>query len=165
MRWLLFALFIVLPIAELAVILRVGSLIGPLWTVALLFASAIVGSWLLRREGRRTWRAFQEALNEQRVPTREVADGALVIVGAALMITPGFLSDFAGMLCLLPPTRAAIRRMVIGTLLHQFFVRSGIAPEPQRVRARRGPARPYQQQPPSAPKPGEPRVIDGEVEP
>lgn len=163
-RWLLVAAFIVLPIAELAIILQVGNLIGPLWTVVLLFVSAIVGSWLLRREGRRTWQAFQEALNQQRVPTKEVADGALVIVGAALMITPGFLSDIAGMLCLFPPTRAAIRRMVIGTLLHEFFVRSGIAPEPRRVRSRRGPARPTQQ-PPQPPKQGQPRVIEGEVEP
>lgn len=165
-RWFLFAAFIVLPIAELAVILQVGNLIGPLWTVVLLFVSAIVGSWLLRREGRRTWQAFQQALNEQRVPTKEVADGTLVIVGAALMITPGFLSDIAGMLCLFPPSRAAIRRMVIGTLLHHFFVRSGLAPEPRRVRARRGPGRPTQhQQPAPAPKSGEPRIIEGEVEP
>ncbi len=165
MRWLLFALFIVLPIAELGVILEVGSQIGPLWTLVLLCMSAVIGSWLLGREGRRTWRAFQEALSQQRVPTKEVADGALVIVGAALMITPGFLSDFAGMLCLFPPSRAFIRRTVIGAVVHHFLVRGGVAPPPRRMPGRRGSGRADQHQPPPARNnPSSPRVIEGEAE-
>lgn len=163
MRWLLFALFIVVPIAELAVIIQVGNLIGPLWTVALLLASAILGSWLLRREGRRTWRAFQEALTEQRVPSREVADGALVILGSALMITPGFLTDVTGMLCLFPPSRAVLRRMLTSLVMRRVLARAAMVPG-SRVRARPGAAHPHEQQPPP-PHPGEPRVIEGDVEP
>ncbi|MGB9378454.1 MAG: FxsA family protein [Mycobacteriales bacterium] len=155
------ALFIVLPIAELAVILQVGNWIGPVWTLALLLLSAAVGAWLLRREGRRSWRAFQLALSEHRAPTREVADGALVIFGAALMVTPGFITDITGMLCLFPPSRAAIRRLLVGTVLRRYFERSGLATA-RRVRSRRG--RSVPPQPPSSPR-DRPRVIDGEVEP
>lgn len=163
MRWVLFALFIVVPIAELAVIIEVGSLIGPLWTVGLLLLSAVLGSWLLRREGRRAWRAFQEALAEQRVPTREVADGALVILGAALMITPGFLTDVTGMLCLFPPSRAVLRRIVMSTVTRRLLERAGVV-QVSRVRARRGPSRPAQQRPAQGPGHSPPRVIEGDVD-
>jgi len=162
MRWIVFALFIVVPIAELAVIIQVGNLIGPLWTIALLFGSAILGSWLLRREGQRTWRAFQEALAEQRLPTREVADGALVLLGAALMITPGFVTDFAGVLCLFSPSRGLLRRMLLGAVTYRVLRRGGIV-SGSRVRPPRSPGGSVQQ--PRVGPPTESRVIEGEVEP
>ncbi len=157
---LLVVLFVVVPIAELAVIIEVGQHIGVLWTVVLLLASAAIGSWLLRREGRRTWRALQEALAAGRVPTREVADGALVIVGAALMVAPGFLTDIAGMLCLLPPTRAMLRGVLATAAVRRLLIG-----RVDRARSRRGAAGPWQgpragNQPPVEPLP---RVIDGEV--
>jgi UPF0716 protein FxsA len=107
----LLALFIVVPLAELYVILKVGDAIGPLWTILLLAADSVVGSLLLRSQGRAVWRRFNDALRNGRMPHREVQDGVLVIFGGAFLITPGFLTDVVGLLMLLPPTRALIRRL------------------------------------------------------
>ena len=106
---LLVVAFIVTPIVELYVIVQVGQAIGILPTVGLLIAVALVGSWLLKREGTRSWVAFVGALREGRVPAREVADGALVILGGAMLLTPGFVTDVLGLVLILPPTRAILR--------------------------------------------------------
>ncbi len=110
---LLIVLFIVVPIAELALIIEIGSLIGVWWTIALLIADSILGALLMRHQGRAAWRRFQAAISEARVPARETIDGVLVISGGALLLTPGFISDFLGLLCLLPPTRAVLRRVLV----------------------------------------------------
>ena len=113
MPLLLILLFIVVPIAELAVIIQVGGLIG-LWpTLAILVADSLLGSWLMRSQGRLAWRRFNVALQEARAPAREVADGALIIFGGALLLTPGFLTDILGILLLAPPTRALFRRVLV----------------------------------------------------
>ena len=106
----LIALFILLPLAELYVILKVGDAIGVGWTILLLAADSVVGSMLLRSQGRAVWRRFNRALSEGRMPHREVQDGVLVIFGGAFLITPGFITDVFGLAMLLPPTRALIRR-------------------------------------------------------
>jgi UPF0716 protein FxsA len=103
-------LFIVVPIAELYVIIQVGQAIGLLPTLALLLLDGIVGAVLARSQGRAAWRRFNLALAEGRVPARETADGAMIILGGALLLTPGFITDVVGLLLLLPPTRALIRR-------------------------------------------------------
>jgi UPF0716 protein FxsA len=110
---LLILLFIVIPIAELYVILKVGDLIGILPTIALLVADSLLGAWLLKSQGRTVWRRFQETMQAGRVPHRELFDGVLVIFGGAFLITPGFLTDIVGVLLLLPPTRALVRRWLI----------------------------------------------------
>ena len=106
---LLLLALVVVPIAELYVIIQVGQQIGALPTVVLLVVVSVLGTVLLRREGARTWRAFQAATSAGRVPAREVVDGALVVLGGALLLTPGFLSDVVGLLLVLPPTRALLR--------------------------------------------------------
>ena len=113
MPLLLVVLFIVVPIAELAVLIQIGQLIGVWWTIALLVADAILGSLLARSQGRLTWRRFNEALSAGRMPAREVMDGALVLFGGALLLTPGFISDILGLLLLLPPTRALVRAVLV----------------------------------------------------
>ena len=113
MRLLLVVLFIVVPIAELAVLIQIGELIGVWWTIALLVADAVLGSMLARSQGRTVWRRFNEALGAGRVPARETMDGALVVFGGALLLTPGFLSDILGVVLLLPPTRAVVRRVLV----------------------------------------------------
>jgi UPF0716 protein FxsA len=110
---LLLVLFIGVPILEIYVIIQVGQAIGALWTIALLIADSILGSVLMRSQGRAAWRRFQLALAEGRVPAREVLDGVLVIFGGAFLLTPGFCSDIVGALLLLPPTRALIRRGLV----------------------------------------------------
>src|SRR5205809_5950188 len=110
---LLFLLFIGVPILELYVIIRVGEAIGVLPTIALLIGDSLLGTALLRSQGRATWRRFREAVNAGRPPAREVLDGGLVIFGGALLLTPGFVTDVFGIVFLLPPTRALVRRMLV----------------------------------------------------
>ena len=113
-------LFIVVPIAELAVVIQVGQQIGVLWTVALLVADSILGSVLMRSQGRTAWRRFNEAVAAGQVPAREVLDGALVIFGGLLLLTPGFITDFLGILLLIPPTRALVRAVLARRLTHRM---------------------------------------------
>lgn len=114
--WALALLFLLVPIAELYVIIQVGEAIGLGWTVVLLIADSVLGSLLLRAQGRAVWRRFNDALALGRVPHREVVDGVLVIFGGALLLTPGFLTDIVGVTFLLPPTRAVIRRFLMRRL-------------------------------------------------
>src|SRR6201986_474827 len=109
----LLLLLIVVPIAEIALIVQVGEWIGVWWTIALLLADAVLGSLLLRSQGRAVWRRFAAAVGEGRLPGREVVDGVLVIFGGALMLAPGFITDIFGALFLLPPTRALFRRLLV----------------------------------------------------
>ena len=106
---LLFLLFIVLPIAELYVIIQIGGAIGVLPTLALLVVDSLVGAALARSQSRAAWERFNRALAEGRVPGREVFDGAMIILGGALLLTPGFITDIFGLCLLLPPTRALLR--------------------------------------------------------
>jgi UPF0716 protein FxsA len=122
MPLLLVILFIVVPIAELYVIIQVGQLIGVVPTLFLLLADALLGSWLLKHEGRGAWRRFNEALAGRRFPGREVADGALIIVGGTLLLTPGFITDIFGVFLLLPPTRAITRRLLKRFTIGRFAV-------------------------------------------
>jgi|SRR6478752_1432655 len=109
---LLIVLFIVVPIAELYVIIQVGQLIGVLPTLILLLADALLGSWLLKHQGRGAWRRFNEAIAARRFPGKEVADGVLIVIGGTLLLTPGFITDIVGVFFLLPPTRALTRGLL-----------------------------------------------------
>jgi UPF0716 protein FxsA len=109
MSLLLLALFILVPIAELYVIIKIGGAIGIVPTLLLLIADSIVGTILLRSQGRAAWVRFNRALAESRIPAREVTDGVLIILGGALLLTPGFLTDIVGLILLIPPTRAIVR--------------------------------------------------------
>lgn len=113
---LLVLLFIVLPLAELYVIIQVGGAIGVGPTLALLLAASIAGAALARSQGRTAWERFNRALAEGRMPAREVFDGAMIIVGGALLLTPGFITDVVGIALLLPPGRAAVRGLLRRTL-------------------------------------------------
>jgi UPF0716 protein FxsA len=128
----LFLLFLVLPVAELYVILKVGDSIGIVWTLLLLAADSILGTLLLRAQGRTVWRRFNAALSEGRLPHREVMDGVLVIFGGAFLITPGFITDVVGILLLLPPTRTVIRRLVVRRLGRQVATGGGAGPRGRR---------------------------------
>jgi UPF0716 protein FxsA len=104
--------FLVVPIVEIAVIIKVGEAIGVLNTVGLLILSSIVGSWLMKREGLGVLRRIQESMDAGRVPGKELVDAFLILFGGALMLAPGFLTDIAGMALLLPPVRAGVRRLL-----------------------------------------------------
>ncbi len=109
MPLILLILFICLPIAELYVIIKVGEAIGILPTLALLILDGFVGAALARWQGLTAWMRFNRALAEGRVPARETADGAMIILGGAFLLAPGFITDVFGFLLLIPPTRALLR--------------------------------------------------------
>ena len=111
--------FLIVPLLELAVIIKIGAAIGVLNTIGLLVLSSIVGGWLMKREGLSVVRRMQGAVAEGRVPGKEMVDAFLILFGGALMLAPGFLTDIAGMLLLLPPVRAGVR----ATLRRRFAAR------------------------------------------
>src|SRR5213592_2606246 len=131
---LLVILFIAVPIVELYVILQVGQAIGVLPTIALLVADSILGSMLMRSQGRTAWRRFNTALAEGRPPAREVLDGVLVIFGGAFLLTPGFVTDAVGLVLLLPPTRALVRRGLVRRLLPRMAMTAAGRGRPRRGR-------------------------------
>jgi UPF0716 protein FxsA len=153
---------IVASILEIWVIVQVGPVLGAPATLLLLVASAVLGAWLLRREGARTWRAFTTALAERRPPAVEVVDGVLVLTGGLLMMLPGFVSDVVGLLLVLPPTRRVVRGVVLLRLASRLP--AGVL-GPLRVRSRRAPGeRAGERRPAGPPAPdGPPRVLEGQI--
>lgn len=105
-------LFFVVPVLELAVIIQVGAAIGVLNTIALLILSGVLGGWLMKREGLGVVRRIQRATAEGRVPGSELVDAFLILLGGALMLAPGFLTDLLGLSLMLPPVRAVVRRVL-----------------------------------------------------
>lgn len=112
--------FLLVPIAEIFVLIQVGQAIGPWWTVLLLLAMSGLGAWLVRREFRHTWSALQTALQSGRLPSGELADAGMVVVGGTLLLTPGFLTDVVGFAMLLPLTRPLFRRLLLALLTRRL---------------------------------------------
>ena len=106
---LLAVLFVVVPFAELYVIVQVSHVFGLVPTLLVLFGVSFVGAWLVKREGLGVWRRARAKIDNAEVPGRELVDGVLILIGGALLLTPGFITDTIGLLLLLPPVRAAIR--------------------------------------------------------
>jgi UPF0716 protein FxsA len=167
MRWLGVAAvaLLVLAAAEVALFVVVAKLVGLAWALALVLAGSVAGGWLLRREGARGWRRFRQALDAGRATGREATDGVLGLVGALLLVVPGFLTDVAGLLLLTPPVRAlargGVRRLaesrVPPTLAGDLF-------GPRRVRARRGTSTADPAPPPAdAADASDGEVVEGEI--
>jgi UPF0716 protein FxsA len=112
------------PVAELFVAIQVGHAIGAVPTIVLLIAGWPLGTWALRRQGAAAWRRLGVALNERRTPAREVVDGALVLIGAVLLMIPGFITDVVGILLLLPPSRALARPLLLRNLQSRIVLRA-----------------------------------------
>ena len=127
-------LFIVVPIVEIYVIIQVGQAIGPWWTILLLIVDSIVGAMLMRSQGRSAWARFNEALAAGRIPARETLDGALVIFGGALLLTPGFVTDIFGVALLLPPSRAIVRGLLVRNFAARMFIAASDRVPPRRGR-------------------------------
>jgi UPF0716 protein FxsA len=128
----LVAAFVGVPLLEIYVLVQVGQVIGAWWTILLLVVMSVLGTLLIRREGGRAWRALTEALRTGRMPARELADGALILVGGTLMLTPGFVTDVLGILLILPFTRPVARRLLTTVVARRLVVipRSGRAGGP-----------------------------------
>jgi UPF0716 protein FxsA len=126
-RLILVTLFIGVPLIEIFVLIQVGQVIGPWWTILLLVADSIFGTWLIRREGGRAWRALTTALETGRMPATELADGALILVGGTLMLSPGFVTDAFGILLILPFTRPLARRLLTQVISRRLLRAGGVA--------------------------------------
>jgi len=124
--WYVFLALLVVPVAEIALIISVGKVIGGWQTVALLLVESALGAYLVKREGRRSWRALQAALNTGQMPGRELADAALVLIGGTLLLTPGFLTDLVGFFFILPFSRPITRRWLQRVVERRLVSRSGI---------------------------------------
>lgn len=160
-------LLLVVPIVELYVLIQVGQAIGAGWTILLLIGVSILGTILLKREGGVAWRRLQEAIAAGRMPTNEVTDGALIVVGGALLITPGFVTDVVGLLFLFPMTRGAAKiffRKALGiTIVHRFPGASTAATTGRRVYdARVSRTRRVEEVSPPVQLPSEPQHPSGE---
>lgn len=124
-RWLLIA-FLVMPIVEIAVIIQVGQVLGVLPTVALLVLESVLGAWLVRREGRKAWDGVFDVISAGRSPETALTDAGLVLVGGALLLTPGFVTDIVGFACILPVTRPFVRRLVTSALVRRADRSAGV---------------------------------------
>lgn len=113
---IVFLLLLLVPLAELWVIVQVAQGIGVLNAIGLLLLVSIAGAWLLKQQGMATWRRLQATLQRGEMPTNEVTDGAMILLGGALLLTPGFITDVVGLVLLVPVTRAtligAMRRLL-----------------------------------------------------
>ncbi|MFO8141292.1 MAG: FxsA family protein [Marinobacter sp.] len=126
-------LFIVVPIAEMVVLIKVGGTIGVLNTIGLVLLTAVIGAWLLRQQGLATLLRANQRLNSGELPAKEVAEGLILAVGGALLLTPGFITDAVGFACLLPGSRhwlaaKALKRMTVAG--QGFSFRAGGAAGP-----------------------------------
>jgi UPF0716 protein FxsA len=132
--WFLLLAFVVVPIVEIYVLIQVGQVIGAGWTIVLLILDSALGSWLIKREGGRAFRALRTALESGRMPGDELTDGALILVGGTLMLSPGFVLDVLGLLLVLPFTRPLFRRALAGVVTRRLVVagvpRDGTRPGP-----------------------------------
>lgn len=127
----LFVAFIALPIVEMIILIKVGAIIGALSTIGLVLLTAVIGAALLRQQGLATLFRANQRINSGELPAQEVAEGLILAVGGALLLTPGFVTDTFGFLCLLPPTRRwlanqALKRMVVaGASRSSFYFGTG----------------------------------------
>lgn len=150
---ILMLLFIVVPIVELALLIKVGSFIGVLPTIAIVFATAVLGASLLRREGFSTLAKAQQRMQSGEIPATELVEGALLVVGGAFLLTPGFVTDAFGFACLLPPLRQRmagflLKRMTLNVHTTGVFGSAGEQAGPDA---------------PRSPRP-DPTVIEGEFQ-
>ena len=109
----LFLFFLIVPFLEIYVLLQVGGLIGAFWTIFLVVFTAALGAWLLRRQGFATWQRFQSSLAQGAIPAYEMIEGPILLVGGALLLTPGFFTDALGFACLIPALRRKIAQYII----------------------------------------------------
>jgi UPF0716 protein FxsA len=118
---LLAVLFVVVPLLEIYLVVQAGQAIGIGWTILILVADSILGAVLLKREGAAAWRALRDAMASYRMPARELADGALVLVGGTLLLTPGFMTDAVGFFFILPFTRPLARRALTAVVTRKLL--------------------------------------------
>jgi UPF0716 protein FxsA len=110
---IIFLFFVITPFVEIYLLLQIGAIVGLLPTLSLVVFTAVLGAWLLRQQGFATWKRFQNQLNKGEVPAYEMIEGPILLVGGALLLTPGFFTDVLGFACLIPQARQAFVRYIV----------------------------------------------------
>jgi UPF0716 protein FxsA len=126
MHLYLLLLLITLPILEVWVLLLTGRLTSPLLTIAAIVLTGVVGGLLARSQGLRTMLDFQRSLQEGRLPGKELLDGVFILVGGAVLLTPGFITDAFGFLCLIPTTRVVLQKWFYTWIQKKTEIKSDI---------------------------------------
>jgi UPF0716 protein FxsA len=116
---IVFLVVLIIPFAEIYLLLQVGSVIGAFPTIFLVVLTAVLGAWLLRQQGFATFQRFQASLAQGAIPAYEMIEGPIILVGGALLLTPGFITDMLGFACLVPQIRKKIAQYVIENHLVQ----------------------------------------------
>lgn len=159
LRWVFLALLVV-PVVEIAAIIAVGRVIGGWQTLVLLLVESFLGAWIVRREGARSWTTLRDALRSGRMPSRQLADAALVLIGGTLLLTPGFVTDLFGFFLILPLTRPVTRAWLEAIVARRLLGPMGDWP----ARGGRGPDGGGGGGAPTAPsRPSRPDVVEGRV--
>lgn len=110
---ILFLIVLIIPFVEIYLLLQVGSIIGAFPTIFLVVLTAFMGTWLLRQQGFSTFRRFQDSLAKGEIPAYEMIEGPIILVGGALLLTPGFITDILGFACLIPSLRKQIAQYLL----------------------------------------------------
>ncbi len=111
--WILLALFVIIPVAEFTILLEVGRRLGTLPTLLLVFGTGLVGAYLARMEGFRILQRMREDVNAGIVPADQIFNGVLVLIAGVVLLTPGLLTDLAGLALLFPPSRHVVKYWLI----------------------------------------------------
>jgi len=122
-----FIAFLIIPFVEIYLLLQIGGIVGVFPTIALVVLTAIIGAGLLRQQGLATWQRFQDNLAKGTLPAYEMVEGPILLVGGALLLTPGFFTDVIGFACLIPPMRKKIAQYII----EKRLVQAGVPPHQQ----------------------------------
>ncbi len=118
----LLAAFILIPLVELILLMKMAQLTSIFHTIALVIVTGVLGSYLARREGLHALGRFQTAISQGRMPSREIQDGLMIVFAAALLLTPGLLTDAVGFFLLIPAGRELIRRTLLKRYMGRFNV-------------------------------------------
>ena len=118
----LLAAFVLIPLVELILLMKMAELTSIAHTILLVIVTGVIGSYLARREGLMTLNRFQMAMNEGRMPSREIQDGLMIVFAAALLLTPGLLTDAVGFTLLIPAGRELVRRTALKRYIGRFNV-------------------------------------------
>ena len=123
----LILIFLIVPIVEIYLLIKVGGIIGVGWTIFAVVATAVAGAALLRQQGLATLSRVTQAMNKGELPALELLEGVVILIGGALLLTPGFFTDLCGFICLFPVTR---KHLLLG--LMQRGVQRFVVVRPQR---------------------------------
>jgi UPF0716 protein FxsA len=157
--FLILLLFIVVPLAEIAILIKVGQHIGWLWTILIVVFTAFIGTWLLRQQGFGVMSRAMEALASGRMPVEPVIEGMCLLLAGAFLLTPGLLTDAVGFLLLVPVIRMAVAKWTLKKMLQSGSVHVSVfgeqsANDPEAESGAQNEAHRY----------GEGPIIDGEFE-